>query len=119
MQYTASITPAIFSTTTIPDIYPSDEIAIWIDYNGDADFTDVGEQVGYVLSTGIDQVYQFNFTVPVNASAGLKRLRARISYQLSGAIAPCGIFTYGETEDYSVNIVENIIPPSSPTSVSS
>ena len=119
LQYTASITPAIFSQIPIPAIYTSDEIAIWIDYNGDADFTDAGEQVGYVLSTGTAQVFQFNFTVPVTASAGLKRLRTRISYQPSGAIVPCGFLTYGETEDYSVNIVENITPPSSPSSVSS
>ena len=31
-------------------------------------------------------------------------MRVRISYQPDGAIDPCGTSTYGETEDYSINI---------------
>jgi hypothetical protein len=31
-------------------------------------------------------------------------MRARISYQPDGAIDPCAVATYGETEDYTINI---------------
>ena len=31
-------------------------------------------------------------------------MRVRISYQPDGAINPCGPASYGETEDYSINI---------------
>jgi hypothetical protein len=67
------------------------------------DFNDVGEQVGYVLvATGWSNV--FNFTVPMSATIGALNMRVRISYSQDGAIDPCAVATYGETEDYTVNI---------------
>ena len=43
-----------------------------------------------------------NFQVPNNASTGETRLRVTMSY---GSSTPmCGDYTYGETEDYTVNI---------------
>jgi hypothetical protein len=115
--YTATVTPAIISSATIPTAYTNDEIAVWIDYNGDYDFNDLGERIGYLFFNGNTQYEPFTFTVPLNANTGLVRLRARISYASSGAIVPCGIVEYGETEDYTVNIVSNSSPPASPTSI--
>ena len=98
--YAATITPAIPAG---PGVYTDDEVAIWIDYNNDQDFTDAGEQVGYVLvATGWSNV--FNFTVPSTATVGTTRMRVRISYSPDGAITPCGNASYGETEDYRINI---------------
>lgn len=98
--YSATITPAIPAG---PGAYTNDEVAIWIDYNNDQDFADAGEQVGYVLvAAGWSNV--FNFTVPSNAVVGTTRMRVRISYSVDGAITPCGNASYGETEDYRINI---------------
>ena len=104
-----------YSITVAPGIigqagntaYTDDEIAVWIDYNNDMDFADAGEQVGYVLvAAGWSNV--FNFTVPGNAVTGLVNMRVRISFSDAnngGApIDPCAAATYGETEDYSINI---------------
>ena len=33
-------------------------------------------------------------------------MRVRISYSADGAIDPCAVATYGETEDYTVNITQ-------------
>jgi PKD repeat protein len=83
--------------------YNDDEIAAWIDFNNNNSFNDPGEQVGYVLvATGWSNV--FNFTVPTSATLGNVRMRVRISYSPDGAIAPCGQSTYGEVEDYTINI---------------
>ena len=99
-SYVATISPAVIAG---PGAYPDDEVAIWIDYNNDQDFTDAGEQVGYVLvATGWSNV--FNFTVPSTAAVGTTRMRVRISFSLDGAITPCGNTSYGETEDYQINI---------------
>ena len=99
--YTATITPAV--GTTIGQAYLDDEIAIWIDYNDDLDFDDAGEQVGYVLvANGWSN--EFTFTIPASAAIGQVAMRARISYQPDGDIVPCGESTYGEVEDYSINI---------------
>lgn len=100
--YSATITPGITGQAN-PGAYTDDEIAIWIDYNNDMDFNDVGEQVGYVLvATGWSNV--FNFTVPMSATTGALNMRVRISYSQDGAIDPCAVATYGETEDYTVTL---------------
>ena len=105
-SYSATITPGIVGQAN-PGAYTADEIAIWIDYNNDQDFADAGEQVGYVLvATGWSNV--FNFTVPSTAVTGSVHMRVRISFSDAangGApIDPCAAATYGETEDYMVNI---------------
>jgi hypothetical protein len=100
-QYSITVTPDILSQTG--SAFTNDEIAVWIDYNNDSDFLDAGEQVGYVLvGTGWSNV--FTFTVPTSAVSSAVRMRVRISYSTDGAIVPCGQSTYGEVEDYTVNI---------------
>lgn len=100
-QYLITVTPDLLSQTG--SAFTDDEIAVWIDYNNDSDFSDAGEQVGYVLvGTGWSNV--FTFTVPTSAVSSAVRMRVRISYSTDGAIVPCGQSTYGEVEDYTVNI---------------
>ena len=100
-QYSITVTPDLLSQTG--SAFTNDEIAVWIDYNNDSDFLDAGEQVGYVLvGTGWSNV--FTFTVPTSAVSSAVRMRVRISYSTDGAIVPCGQSTYGEVEDYTVNI---------------
>jgi len=99
--YSITVTPAIAGT---PGAYTDDEIAVWIDYNNDLDFADAGEQIAYVLvAAGWSNV--FNFVVPATATTALVNMRVRISYSVDGAIIPCGESTFGEVEDYKVNIV--------------
>ncbi|MEY4803938.1 MAG: hypothetical protein RL331_451 [Bacteroidota bacterium] len=100
--YPLTITPAIINNTQA-SAYTNDEIAAWIDFNNDFDFNDAGEQVAYVMvATG--WVNTFNVSIPLTSSTGSVRMRVRISYQPDGAITPCGPASYGETEDYSINI---------------
>ena len=101
--YTATIIPST-TTANAQGAYTGDELAIWIDYNNDNDFLDAGEQVAYVIvAAGWSNV--FNFTVPTAATTGSVKMRVRSSYQPNdGTIAPCGVTTYGEVEDYSVVI---------------
>ena len=47
---------------------------------------------------------QFTFTVPASAITGAVKMRVRISYSVDGAIDPCAVSTYGEVEDYTINI---------------
>ena len=99
--YTVTVSPAINGA---PGAYTDDEIAVWIDYNNDLDFADAGERIAYVLvAAGWNNV--FNFVVPATATTALVNMRVRISYSVDGAIIPCGESTFGEVEDYKVNIV--------------
>jgi len=102
--YTVAIVPQI-TNQAVGSAYQNDEIAVWIDWNDDLDFNDANEQVGYVLVPASTFNSAFNFNVPANATIGQVTMRARISYQPDdGAIDPCGTSTYGEVEDYVINI---------------
>ncbi|RTQ47144.1 T9SS type A sorting domain-containing protein [Hymenobacter gummosus] len=74
---------------------------VYIDYNKDGDFTDSGELVvsGSSSSTG---TLSGTFTPPTTAKNGTTRLRVVMSD--ASATTSCGTFSYGETEDYTVNI---------------
>lgn len=104
--YTLTITPAILNNTQ-SIAYTDDEIAAWIDFNNDFDFNDPAEQVAYVL-VGSGWTNTFNVTIPLTSETGQVRMRVRISYQPDGAITPCGPATFGETEDYSINITSGV-----------
>jgi hypothetical protein len=71
---------------------------IWIDYNGDGDFDDTGEQV---FSGSGQSTVTGSFTVPLSASG---TVRMRVSMKYNSYPTPCETFSYGEVEDYTVVI---------------
>jgi PKD repeat protein len=73
---------------------------IWIDWNGDGDFADSGEEV---FSGSGSSTVTGSFTVPTSAATGSTRMRVIMKY--GGYASYCGTFTYGEVEDYTVNIL--------------
>jgi len=75
---------------------------IWIDWNQNGDFTDQGELV--FSSQPTSQTVNGTFDVPLNASTGQTRMRIAMKWR--SAPDPCESFTYGEVEDYTVNIDE-------------
>jgi len=89
---TVSLTPG-FSGSSYKEYWK-----VWIDYNLDGDFEDTGEEV---LSKSGSSSVNGSFTVPTSAS-GATRMRVSMSY---GSAPPyCGTFSYGEVEDYTINI---------------
>ncbi len=93
--------------------YPEYEYySIWIDYNHDNDFDDPGEEVVTIYSD-LTGLIAFNFTVPSNAPLGPTRMRVVMSHDAPAT--PCGNYTRGETEDYTVLINDNsTVPPAVP-----
>ncbi len=100
-SYSANLTPgASVSVSLVPGFASSsynEYWKIWIDYNGDGDFEDAGEEV--YAGSGSSTV-SGSFTVSSSAS-GTTRMRVGMSY--SGQPPYCGTFSYGEIEDYTVN----------------
>jgi hypothetical protein len=83
-------------------------MAAWIDYNRDGDFDDINEKLGEIhMNSATINIDTILFLVPSNAMAGKTRLRVRTVYSLSG-IDPCTNYTWGETEDYEITILEQI-----------
>ena len=93
---TITITPGWTSSAR------SEGYRVWIDYNGDGDFADSGEQVFSRNKTTATSVTG-TFSVPSTAVAGTTRMRVSMKYNATPA--SCEVFTAGEVEDYSVQIV--------------
>ncbi len=80
--------------------------AIFIDLNANGNFTDAGERV-YVspASTTGPHIEAGNLVIPVTASLGVTRMRViTVETATPTGITPCGTYSWGETEDYNVNI---------------
>lgn len=102
--YSISLTPG-FTSAAYTEVF-----RVWIDYNGDLDFADAGELV--YAPAGSGSAVTGTFTPPTTAITGPTRMR--VSMQYNAAPASCGTFTYGEVEDYTVNLAVSSTPP--PTS---
>lgn len=94
-SHTITVTPTWTGT-----VY-SEGYSVWIDYNKDGDFTDSGEQVWTRAATQTTPVLG-TFTVPAGATDGPVRMRVSMKY--NGIPTSCESFSYGEVEDYTVNI---------------
>ncbi|WP_246223787.1 GEVED domain-containing protein [Fulvivirga kasyanovii] len=94
-SYTISVTPTWTGT-----LY-NEGYSVWIDYNRDGDFTDSGEQV-WTQSATQNSPVSGSFTVPSGATNGATRMRVSMKY--NGIPTSCESFSYGEVEDYTVNI---------------
>jgi hypothetical protein len=81
--------------------YAEDQCAVWVDWNQNELFDD-NEYIAMNGSPGYGP-YTATITPPVGALPGVTRLRTRIVYYQTPV--PCGALTYGETEDYSVNVL--------------
>lgn len=94
--YTITITP-----TWTGSVY-SEGYAVWIDFNKDGDFSDSGEQVWTKAASTTTPV---TGTITIPASAALGTTRMRVSMKYNGIPTACEAFSYGQVEDYTLNIV--------------
>ena len=105
-NYSVSLTPG-FKSTTYNEYWK-----IWIDLNGDGDFTDTNEGVfdaGALSKTTVTGT----MTVPSGTSAITTRMRVSMKYNASQTA--CETFSYGEVEDYTVVIGEAAPDTQAPT----
>ncbi|MES2409884.1 MAG: zinc-dependent metalloprotease family protein [Bacteroidota bacterium] len=93
--YTVTITPSWTGGTY------NEGYAVWIDYNQDGDFSDSGETVFTRSKTRTTPV-SGSFTIPASATLGATRIRVSMKY--NAVPTACETFTYGQVEDYTVNI---------------
>lgn len=90
-----TITPSWTST-----VY-SEGYAVWIDYNKNGLFTDAGE---LVFSKAASKVTPATGTITIPATAALGVTRMRVSMKYNGIPTSCETLSYGQVEDYNVNI---------------
>jgi len=81
-----------------PVAYTGDQCGVWIDWQHDN--WDAGDYTA--LTTTDFMTFTGTITMPSVAVNGPTRMRVRMNY--TGTMDPCGVTTYGEVEDYTVNI---------------
>lgn len=88
---------------------------VFIDYNRDGVFSDPSEVVmtaTYPFSTPNPTFPTANITVPGGAQLGITRMRVvYVETTVLTGVMPCGTYTWGETEDYYVNLKYGPPPP--------
>ncbi|MEI7587459.1 M12 family metallo-peptidase, partial [Runella sp.] len=96
-----SLGQSVNFTINLEGYYNGSQLAIWIDLNKDYVFQ-ANEKV-FTTSAAITQALTGSFTVPFGSSLGKTRMRIVLNYS-SAPTDPCGTYSYGETEDYYVNL---------------
>ncbi|MCP4591500.1 MAG: hypothetical protein GY842_12210 [bacterium] len=84
---------------------------VFIDWNQDKDFDDANEQAytSGTSSSSCPQTFAGSVTVPLTALLGNTRMRVVVREGgTESSTLPCGTYSWGETEDYTVNV---ILPP--------
>ncbi|MCB0454899.1 MAG: M4 family metallopeptidase [Flavobacteriaceae bacterium] len=107
--YTITVTPTWTGT-----IY-NEGYAVWIDYNGDKDFGDAGELV-WSKAASKNTPNSGTFTVPSGTIGGETRMRVSMKY--NGIPTSCETFSYGEVEDYTINLGAGAPDTQAPTTPS-
>lgn len=111
-NYNVSLTPG-FSGSVYQEYWK-----IWIDYNADGDFSDAGE----LAFSGGPSSATVNGSIAIPSSAS-GSTRMRVSMKWNATQTECEIFSYGEVEDYTVDISGgggggDTQAPSAPTNLS-
>ncbi len=77
---------------------------IYMDLNNDGLFNGSGESLWSGFQNGVTTTG--SFTIPNNAGVGAHTIRIVSTYNTSPT-DPCGTYTYGETEEYTVNVTQS------------
>ncbi|HCY80742.1 MAG TPA: hypothetical protein DHV22_03625 [Xanthomarina gelatinilytica] len=85
-------------------------VSAWIDFNQNGTF-ETNEKI-FGSSSSTTATVSGTFDVPSNASLGSTRMRVLMKYYSgsgNNANNPCETFSYGEVEDYSINITNSTL----------
>lgn len=94
-SYTITLSPGTYSS--------GNYVAVWIDFNRNGTW-DADEKLGTISISPTPATGTITFVVPSTATIGTTRMRVREVWNNSSFDA-CSSYSYGETEDYNINIL--------------
>lgn len=105
-------------SVTITPSYTTDNVYAYVDWNKDGDWLDAGENI--TLSyTAVSTSFTASGTItpPATALTGNTRMRVIVvDGTVSNACNSSSNFTYGEVEDYTINVLSACVPTHTVTS---
>ncbi|PZF73156.1 T9SS type A sorting domain-containing protein [Taibaiella soli] len=101
--YRSSLYNMTVSQVTADTDISASTVAAYIDYNGNGVFEPL-EQLFKQGTTAANPLVQHAFTVPANANIGVTGMRVILIDGPVTTMDPCGTYSFGETEDYLVDI---------------
>jgi hypothetical protein len=83
-------------------------VSLWIDFNDNYEFEESERLLTNFLLVNPGEFYQTTILIPAEAPPGEHRLRVRTNWDASSA-NPCAQYIFGEAEDYTVNIIDDLL----------
>ena len=81
-------------------------VEVYIDWNHDGIYDETTDELAFSQPAWTQGTVTGTITVPINANIGTHGMRVVHDYSsTAAAVEPCGIYNYGETEDYLVNVL--------------
>jgi hypothetical protein len=105
-------------SVTITGGFTSDNVYAYVDWNQDGDWLDAGEQISIAYSA-VSGTFVATGTIspPFGSTIGNKRMRVIVvDGTVSNACNSGSNFTYGEVEDYIINVASSCTPTHTVTS---
>jgi hypothetical protein len=97
---------------TVTTGYGDQHISVWIDFNDDFSYSNDELVINnYVIAPGQgpgSYTETISFNLPADSPVGVHTLRAKANWNAPVPDDSCEETTYGETEDYTVEIVESL-----------
>lgn len=88
-------------TVTVENATASDEVGIYVDWNNDFVFDPITE----LIPLTFDGFSTFTASPLIAAAEGNYRARVVLTDTYFDPLAPCGLFTYAEIEDYTFEVI--------------
>ncbi|CAI8236067.1 MAG: Uncharacterised protein [Flavobacteriaceae bacterium] len=97
---------------TLTTGYGDQYVKVWVDFNDDFTFSN-NEVIlnNFVIAPGSaagNYTETASMTIPTNATLGQHRMRIKTNWDANVPVDACEETTYGETEDYTANITDEL-----------
>ncbi len=102
----SALVTGVFTGQAVPitvlnsNAFVGDQVRVFVDWDRNFSLSDPGEE--FTLSTTDNLTFTGNITAPPGTAPGNVRMRVRLTF--TGAVLPCGTTTFGEVEDYTLNV---------------